>query len=149
MEKQRIQCEKIEAGNILSLTYYVKVKKSSRNGQDLLVENLDHSIGEIRILGKDLIEGAAAADQYRSTSKVTKTKAAEIMISAGTSPFTVCFEKSGGRERVLRGRLVRPEPLLGRSMVEDLDEIGNRLRQVDHRTIKWLIVNGEKYTVQN
>jgi hypothetical protein len=38
--------------------------------------------------------------------------------------------------------------LLGRSHVEDLDITeGHRLRLVDHRTIRWIIVNCVKYTV--
>ena len=40
--------------------------------------------------------------------------------------------------------------LLGRSLCEDLDlpEGRNRLREVDHRTIKYLIVDGVKYVVK-
>ena len=59
--------------------------------------------------------------------------------------------KQDGTERTLRGKLVKPEPLLGRSMVEDLDsdDKKNRLRQVDHRTINWLVVDGVKYTVKS
>jgi len=76
-------------------------------------------------------------------------KAAEILVNAYHRPLTVCFVKNDGTERTLRGRLVKPEPLLGRSTVEDLDVTnGNRLRLVDHRTIKWIVVDGTKYTVK-
>jgi hypothetical protein len=98
--------------------------------------------------GKELIESAFSADQYSAEEKVTKTRAAEILSTAYNRPFTVCFEKQDGKERVLRGRLVEPEPLLGRSHVEDLDVVeGHKLRLVDHRTIRYIIVNGTKYTV--
>ena len=50
----------------------------------------------------------------------------------------------------MRGRLITPEPLLGRSMVEDLDlaVTEHRQRLVDHRTIKFLIIEGVKYIVK-
>jgi hypothetical protein len=80
---------------------------------------------------------------------VTMTRAAEILITSFNRPLTVRFVKKQGGERVLRGRLLRPEPLLGRSYVEDLDAKGDsRIRLVDHRTIKCLIVDGVKYTVK-
>jgi hypothetical protein len=51
---------------------------------------------------------------------------------------------------VLRGRLVEPNGLLGRSLCEDLElpEGQNRLREVDHRTIKYLVVDGVRYSVR-
>jgi hypothetical protein len=96
-----------------------------------------------------LIERGFSADQFQEEVQTTKTRAAEILISSHNRPLTVCFEKSDGSERVLRGKLVTPEPLLGRSMMEDFDiKTGNRLRLVDHRTIRYLIVEGTKYSVK-
>ena len=74
---------------------------------------------------------------------------AELLINARNIPFTVCFEKQNGEERVLRGRLISHEALLGRSSVEDLDlPAGDRTRLVDHRTLKFLILNGVKYVLK-
>jgi hypothetical protein len=56
---------------------------------------------------------------------------------------------STGEERTLIGYLMRCEPKMGRSQVIDM-EIGHdkhRLRQVDHRTIQWLILKNVKYEV--
>jgi len=43
------------------------------------------------------------------------------------------------------GRLSKTEGKLGRSLVVGLD--GARFSQVDHRTIKWLILKNVKYIV--
>jgi hypothetical protein len=73
------------------------------------------------------------------------------LTNAGYKPFTVRFKKKGGEWRTLRGRFVAHEMLLGRSRVEDLDEpeTKKRLKQVDHRTIEWLILDNVKYTVSS
>ena len=51
-----------------------------------------------------------------------------------------------GKETVLTGRLSRAEGKLGRSLVIDLPTQG--YRQVDHRTLKWFIIQNIKYTVK-
>ena len=51
-----------------------------------------------------------------------------------------------GKETQLTGRLSRAEGKLGRSLVIDLPTAG--YRQVDHRTLKWFIVDNVKYTVK-
>jgi len=138
----------VQTDELMAFVHYVKVKTND-NGKQLTVSDVDHGFREITINGKELIEGAYSADQVHETIKVTKTQAAEILISSINRPLTVCFIKADGTERKLRGRLVKPEPLLGRSMVEDLDTSDpNRLRQVDHRTLQFLIVDGTKYVVK-
>lgn len=51
-----------------------------------------------------------------------------------------------GKETVLVGRLSRAEGRLGRSLVIDLPTQG--YRQVDHRTLKWFIIENKKYIVK-
>jgi hypothetical protein len=70
-------------------------------------------------------------------------------MTAHNRPFTVCFDKDNGEERVLRGRLLEPDGRRGRSKVLDLDQpIGRQMRLVDHRTLKWLTINGIKFTAK-
>lgn len=142
----QIKSEQVKVNDVMAFVYYTKVIDSTLKG--LLVRNVDSDV-EFRVEGKELIERSFSADQYHETIKVSKTRAAEILVSSYNVPLTVCFEKQDGEERVLRGRLVRPEPLLGRSMVEDLDIAdSHRQRLVDHRTIRYLIVEGVKYEVK-
>lgn len=148
-KNHKVEPEKIKLNDLMTFTYYTKVISTSNNGEEIQVLDLDDNHRNISIRGRDLIANAHSADQFQEEEKVSKTRAAELLVGSTSRPFTVCFTKSDGEERVLRGRLVRPEPLLGRSMVEDLDAPGqDRLRQVDHRTIQFLIVDGVKYIVK-
>lgn len=144
-----VEPKNIQKDHIMAMLYYVKVKDVPKTGEHMVVEDLDTGIKGISVQGKELLAKCFSADLYEEEEKVTMTKAAEILVNSHNRPFTVCFEKSDHTERVLRGRLVKPEPLLGRSMVEDLDKSGkDRLRQVDHRTIKFIVVDGVRYTVK-
>lgn len=143
----RVKTANVNKDDIMAFVYYAKVKGKTNDKLD--VTDLDGKM-EFEVRGKELIERGYSADQFEEEVKITKTKAAEILISSHNRPLTVCFEKSDGSERVLRGRLVTPEPLLGRSMCEDLDIVEkDRLRLVDHRTIKWIIVEGTRYNVKS
>jgi hypothetical protein len=142
--------DEIRCGDIMSLTYYVEVKRSDPQRPSITVDDLDHAIRDIEVHGEELIRSARSADRFHEVQKITKTRAAELLIGAHGLPFTVAFRKSDGSERKLRGRLIEPEPLLGRSLVEDLDiRSGNRVRQVDHRTIRWMILDGVRYDVKD
>lgn len=143
----KLDASTIQNNDLMAFVYFAKVKKAT-NGE-LLVTDLDNS-GDIQIRGKELIENSFSADRYTEEVKVSKTQAAEILVHSANRPFTVSFNKQDGSERVLKGRLVRPESLLGRSMVEDMEiaDAKDRIRQVDHRTLNYLIVDGVRYTVK-
>jgi len=153
---------KIKVGDLVLAKAYVKVSEVRINSKDpnkseILVDSVDRD-QKFLIIGDELINELDSADSFVKEEKTTLTKIAEIMSTSYSTPFTVCFNKKitvkeqkegkkEGKERTLRGRLVTPEPLLGRSKVEDLDvEEEYKMRLVDHRTINWLIVNGIKYT---
>jgi len=85
------------------------------------------------------------------TQKVSKTKAAELLINAKKEDvFTVRFKKADGRKRTLVGTLHNTENHMGRSNVIDHQVYGggSQIRQVDHRTIEWLILRGTRYQVK-
>lgn len=138
----------VKAGDLIAVIHYAKVQSANNGGSELFVEDVDSPGKIIRIQGKELVARTLSADSFFEESDVTKTEAAQLLVESYNRPFTVNFIKADGSERTLRGRLIHPEPLMGRSMVEDLDALAPKnIRQVDHRTINWLIVNGVKYVV--
>lgn len=128
--------------NIVSLTKYFVVTDASASK----VSARDMDTNEmVEIKGTQLVESLSSADYFTSTQKQSKTELAEILINAGVRPFTVVFEKQNGEKRTMRARFLSTEPLLGRSIVSDLDE-GGQIKQVDHRTIESIIIDKVKYT---
>lgn len=144
-----IDVNKIKDNDIIAVIDYVKVKNVNAQNFEILTENLDIPDHVTKVAGKEVLENALSADQYSEEIKVNKTTAATLLVNAGCRPFTVNFKKLEGKERTIRGRLISSESLLGRSTVEDLDLPlkENRVRQVDHRTINWLILDFVKYVV--
>lgn len=147
--KKTLNSMKVKKGDIVAVQYFTKVTEVHEKGRTINVDQLDTE-GDFSIRGRELVDQCFSADQFETTEAVTKTKAAEILSTSFNTPFTVVFVTQEGETRLLRGRLVQPEPLLGRSSVEDLDipRTSHRLRLVDHRTIQSLIVNNVKYTVK-
>lgn len=143
---------RIQKGHILAVVRYVQALSPVRGSYLPAVEflELDGQPNRFTTSGQELIERYVSADTYDKEVDVSKTEAAQVLIDASYFPFTVCWTKIDGNDRTLRGRLKRPEPLLGRSMVEDLDvdRDKERTRLVDHRTIKYIIINGTKYNVK-
>lgn len=137
---------KIKSQDIISLTKYAAVK--SLFGNVLKAVDL-HDGKEFEIHGKDLQEACMSADFFDDTQNVTKTELAEILVKSYGKPFTVVYDTTTKKDRKLRGRLLSSESILGRSTVEDLDKPdGDRIRLVDHRTLKSIVVDNIKFTLK-
>jgi uncharacterized protein with PhoU and TrkA domain len=137
---------KHKVGDVVCIVKYVKIKQIKNSV--LGVEDVD-SGEEFNIIGESLINKLTSADSSDSTQKASKTELAQILSESWCIPFTVTFTKTNGEERVLRGRLIEPNNLLGRSLVEDLDKnTEDRLCQVDHRTISSIVVGGIHYSLK-
>lgn len=140
---------RVEVGHIMAFISFVRVEDVESGGNTLTVRDLDDD-RTYQVRGGELVRAARSADQFHEEIRVSQTEVIEKLITAYGRPFTVCFIKLDGSERVLRGRLVQPEILRGRSQVEDLDipDRENRLRLVDHRTLQWLILDGIRYVAK-
>lgn len=134
---------------IISLALYAEVLERTNmgiicrdlnSGQEICLSSPSHGLR------------VNSADTFNEIRRITKTEMAELIVDSCCDVFTVTFIKQGGQERVLRGRLISSESLLGRVMVEDLDLLNvglNSYRQVDLRTIKELIIRGVKYVIKS
>lgn len=145
-----VKPEQVKAGDVMAFVYFVKVAAVEDGGKRLTVEGLSKGAPpRFQVDGAGLVVGGLSADQFHETVMVSMTEAAQTLSESYNTPLTVCFTKQNGEERVLRGRFLGVEPLLGYSWVEDLDKPdGDRVREVNHRTVKWLIVRGVKYQVK-
>ena len=138
----------LKKDDLVAVVRFAKVTAVNNSKQFVTVVDVDDKT-EFDINGKTMIDTLKTGSIHGKPQKVTMTRAAEILSTSFNTPFTVCFQKQNGDERILRGRLLSTESLLGRSNVEDLDIAdAHRMRQVDHRTIRWIIVGGEKYEVK-
>lgn len=149
-----MDAKKLAEGDIISKIIYAKVTKldikfTGFHAAQLVAECTDLDDGtQFWMEGEELIGTCLSTDVYESTIKLPLTELATTFTKVGTRPFTVGFIKQDGTERLLRGRMVRPDNVLGQSLVQDLDiqSIGqNPLRTVDHRSIKFLIVSNTFY----
>lgn len=141
-----MEFSKIQTGEVLSSTMYLTVV--SKDSDSIKVKD---SFGrEFVVKGPKLIEETmTSAIQFSKEEKVSNTKAAEALVAAGDTAFTVVFIKEDGKERTLTGRLVETENLMGRSNVIDLQiATGYAMRQVNLRELKSVVLKGTKYTVK-
>jgi hypothetical protein len=139
----------MKKNDIVSYTSYAKITSIGTNNVSVIDLN---NLTDYSINGKELLAQLVSADDFKSTEKCTKTELADKLANVGSFPFTVVFEKQNGETRTLRGLMLKVENGLGRSNVIDLDlpkaDKANRMRQVDHRTLKSLIVNNVKYILK-
>ena len=143
-------------GSLVAFIYWAEVTgvESNEEGYKLTVRGVDRDAA-FSVKGNELIGASMSADIFNEEVRASQSEVIEAMMRLYNTPFTVCFDKNDGSERILRGRLVEPDGLRGRSKVEELIDAkgdvvppNDRIRLVDHRTIKWLIANGVKYIVR-
>lgn len=127
--------------DIVSMTKYFRVVTASNS--KVVATDMDNN-ETVEIKGVQLVDSLSSADFFENAQKLTKTELAEILINANVRPFTVVFTKQNGEKRIMRAKFLSTEPLLGRSIVSDLDD-GFSIKQVDHRTIESIIIDKVKY----
>ena len=162
----------LQIGNWFSGTRYFKAIKV--NGDKVICRSQGKDIEISRDILENQMHNA---NVYEEEEKIPLTQVATLLSDADSKAFTVCFttkvdekqvrdrlaectpaqlknskfatdlakELMVGKECTLVGRLSRAEGKLGRSLVIDLPTAG--YRQVDHRTLRHLIINNTKYIV--
>lgn len=140
--------DEIQVGEVLSTTMYLTVEKVDKRSESISVKDSQGRTFDVR--GRKLIEQSMNSNmQYTKEKAVTKTQLADILVGAGDCVFQVEFVKQDGTPRLLTGKLLDVENHMGRSNVHDLMiKSGNVLRQVDHRTLRSVILKGTKYNLK-
>jgi len=134
-------------------------------------------------IARNIVEKECYSTIVDEEKKVSKTAIADMLMHARDAVVVVNFNKQAsadtvhakledadgkkitkkllagllkGEERTLTGYVIGAEPLLGRSIMIDLEHAkkidakgwDSRQRQVDHRTINWIVYKNVKYTVK-
>lgn len=141
-----IEIKSAKPGERLSYTSYFQILSVNKRTGSMVVE--DQHGQELTIAGKEFIEtNMKSAAQYSTTEKLGKNALAEKLFTAGDAIMQVKFKKQDGKNRTLVGYFMSQDTNLGRSNMTDLEITkGHNLRQVDHRTLQEVIVNGVRYT---
>ena len=163
--------DQLSVGDHFSSISYLKVQKIE--GDTVTVEN---SLGGSWVISKDLlVRDAWSAELYAQEVKTTMTELARILSECQDTVFTVSFKRKVtaddlmatlatmdeskvskakdleklvtlGQDCQITGRLAGEETVFGRSLVVDLDA-DSGFKQVDHRTINWIIYKNVKYSL--
>ena len=146
----------LKTGDKISMITFMEVTSVGIGNVHVTTED-----GEKLSIGNGVFEENIYSTQIDDEQKMSKTAIAELLTTARDAVIQVCFDKADGTERVLTGYVIGSEPLLGRSFVIDLEKPkklrknkkddqhwDERQRQVDHRTLKWLVYKGIKYKVK-
>ena len=163
--------DELKVGDHFSSISYLKVNKIE--GDTITVQN---SLGGQWVIHKDLlVRDAWSADIYAQEVKTSMTELASILTQCQDTVFTVSFKKKMtsddlmsslattdlsklekikdiqklvtlGEDCVITGHLAGVETTLGRSLIFDLNA-NNGYKQVDHRTINWIIYKNVKYSL--
>lgn len=165
--------KKLEVGDTFSGTSYFRTVSEAGDKVETKSQGVSITISK-DVLNTQMYNASVFAKE----EKVSLTNLACILEGANTACFTVCFNTKVddamvkeklrqvkaadlknknklreiskdlliGKETVLVGRLSKAAGKMGRSLIIDLPTQG--YRQVDHRTLKWLIIKNVKYTVK-
>ena len=171
-EEPKWNSAELSVGNVFSGTSYYRA--TAETGDNVVTRCSGQDITVSRSILETQMYNASV---FSKEEKICLTKVAKVLEEANTACFTVCFNakvdekvvkeklqgltaadlknKSNiaeiakdimhGKETVLVGRLSKAMGKLGRTLIIDLPTQG--YRQVDHRTLKWLIIKNVKYIV--
>lgn len=147
----------VKPGHLMAFMYYAHVVDNDRSQEKVNVKDTDRDDPKRRgspmpfsVQGDALISAGLSADYFAREEKLSQSDIIDILRASYNEPLTVHFEEKDGTPRTLRGRKIGLDDRRGRSVCEDLDipDRKNRIRQVDHRSLEWLIVRGVKYVVK-
>lgn len=143
----RCDASKLRGGDYLSRTSYMSVARTTSYDKDISVKNMEGL--EWSIDKKVVSKECYSASQFHDTIEVNRTTILEFFLDPADYAVvrTVNYDKANGENRTMICYVLDIENNLGRSNVIDLEDNG-KIKQVDHRTINWLIMKGTRYIVK-
>ena len=168
---QKSDVSQIKKGDCLSEIQYYEVLSVNSKGVHVKNERgMEFTIGAAIVE-----EGLFSANQHEDVEEVTRTELVATLANAGETVFTANFNKKPdikalkeafnnpevqvktqvamnemllGEARTMVGYLKSSDSLSGRYQVVDLEDPEKRAKQIDQRTLNWIILRNVKYTVK-
>ena len=139
----------VKPGDIIAFHLYTKVEKVEPNASgdlQIVVKNLEQD-QMFTVTGEPLIQKGFSGNFVGEEIKLSRTKIIGILKDSPNKPIQIQFTKKDGTDRNMICRFLGTSDT-GYAQVEELVETGPQLRQVDLRTMEWMIVEGTKYVVK-
>jgi hypothetical protein len=139
----------IKAGDVMAFHFYVKVESvgtSSDGSKQLNVINLENG-QRFSVTGEPLIKKGFSGNWFGEEITLSRTKIIGILKDSLNRPIQIKFVKKDGSDRTMICRFLETNDT-GYAQVEELDGDKLQLKQVDLRTMEWIIVDGTKYVVK-
>ena len=133
---------KFKTNDYIQLNHYCLVTKV---GNDITYLKDCKTGFEFQAIGQ-VQDKMLSCSNYEKEEIVCRTTLADKLINSNKHIFTVVFTKKDGSKKTLRGHFLYIDKMMGRSVVWDLENDGQR--QIDHRTIEELIIDGVHYKLK-
>jgi hypothetical protein len=133
----------MKEGDIIGVFKYAKVVNVE--GPERVVLKDVEKGNEYVMQGAKLISEVFNATTALEHKKVTRTEMEKLLVEAGHQPVSVSFKKAGGDDREMVGVRIG-DGNFGRSLFKEFG--GDSVKQVDHRTLYKLVMDGVEYTLK-
>lgn len=144
----------VETGDVMLFQFYVKVnsvetrKVNNEEETVLKVTNLDNG-DKLTMSGNTVIKKALSANYYEeSCLGISRTDMIKIIKKSVGHPMQVQFTKKDGSPRNMICKFLYTTDT-GYAFVDEFTDKEIQHRQVDLRTIEWVIINGIYYKIRN
>jgi len=139
---------KVKKGDVVAFHFYTIVEEVKNKDGDLclVVKNIEQD-QMFTVQGEPLIQKGFSGNFVEEEVTLSRTKIIGILKDSPNKPIQIQFVKKDGSDRNMICRFLATNDT-GYAQVEELVETGPQMRQVDLRTMEWIVVEGTKYVVK-
>lgn len=141
--------QSVKVGDSIAFHFYTKVVKvmpGPNNEIHLVVKDIEDG-QEFVVQGKSIINRGFSGVWFKEEITMSRTKIIGILKDSLNRPIQIQFVKKDGSDRNMICRFLGTSDT-GYAQVEELLDDGPKMKQVDLRTMYWIIVDGTKYVVK-